>query len=455
MPPKKNIDTSWWSTRNGSFQHNPEPETREKGKGNAAGAEMDAAEPPVVPGLADLVEFLNTLGATPLGVRPQLNPEQVERLKKSPLRPALQALQPIYRKIVEAQVPQQPETNAPTPQPAPSRWPGPWSSAKQPTPAAAPAAAGITKTEAGLNSVSSKLNSVSQAVTDMKNSTKTAKDQVEAARDQVEAVEKRVSQISGQLDPALAELTQEIKRLQVDLMDDFKAERTRLETKVKELEEEVDQLNKDVGQLENEYFQLGKEADQLQRVIHDSRAELLAVEVASKMALQGTFSYAPDKKGSRKGTHDASGDLVETAKKVRTNTLGLITKCRVLFALVNPDLETDANAPDISMEGEWGRCAEHLRTSNSKLRNAAAEKEEIFQDIQFVGLVLDQIRRGNRVQLVSQSPPRPTGQPDGASNNPPSSAATATFEPSTTEAVISISQGRTTLSDLNACGYLS
>ncbi|KAG9042503.1 hypothetical protein FS837_010765 [Tulasnella sp. UAMH 9824] len=417
--------------------------------GNAAGTGWNAAEPPVVRGLAELVEMVDAMAASPLGARPKLNQEVVEKVKASPLEPVLKSLAIVFKKLgplegspehLQAQAAQ----SASTPGSGPS-------SGQLPTPAAASAEAGITKTEAGLISVSSKLNSVSQAVTDMKNSTKTAKDQVEAARDQVEAVEKRVSQISGQLDPALAELTQEVKRLQVDLMDDFKAERTRLETKVKGLEEEVNQLNKTVNQSLNVVFQQEKEVYYRQKAIDNTRAELLAVEVASEMAVQGTFSDEPDKTGSRKGTDAASGDLLQTAKK----TLGLITKCRALFALVNPDLETDANAPDVIMEGEWGRCAEHLRTSNSKLRNAAAEKEEIFQDIQFVGLVLDQIRRGNRVQLVSQSSPRPTGQPDAASINPASSSATATFEPSTTEAVISISQGRTTLSDLNACGYLS
>ncbi|KAG8914217.1 hypothetical protein FRC00_000493 [Tulasnella sp. 408] len=406
----------------------PEPEIQEKiqekGKGNAASAGRNEEEPPVVPGLADLIEFINAMGATPPRGQPQLHREQVERIEKSPLRPALQALRPIYRMLfpsegssgtaqTQAQVPEQPEAIAPTPQPASTLGPGSWRSTKRPTPAAAPAAAGITKTEAGLKLVSSKLNSVSQAVTDMKNSTKTAKDQVEAARDQVEAVEKRVSQISGQLDPAITELTQEVKRLQVDLIGDFKGERTRLETKVKGLEAEVNRLNKVVSRLDSKVVRLEKEGNELQQVIHNTGAELLGVEVASEMAVRGTFIDEPGKTGGRKGTDKASGDVLQTAKKVRTNA------------------------------------------SNSKLRNAAAEKEEIFQDIQFVGLVLDQIRRGNRVRLVSQASPRPTGQPDAASNNPASSAATAMPEASTNETAISVTQGRTTLSDLNACGYLS
>lgn len=72
----------------------------------------------------------------------------------------------------------------------------------------------------------------------------------------------QVSQMSGKLDPALTELTQGIKKLQVGLLGDVKTERTRLETKVNDLEKEVKEL---------------------QQVIDATKAELLPVEVASKV----------------------------------------------------------------------------------------------------------------------------------------------------------------------------
>ncbi|KAG8931301.1 hypothetical protein FRC00_000834 [Tulasnella sp. 408] len=329
MPPKNN--TSFWSSMNGPFQYTV----------NAAGFARNAAEPgapAVVRGLAELVEVLDAMAASPLGARPKLNSELIKSISNSPLEPVLKALNPVYKKLGPLEG--SPEhLQAQAAQVASTPGSGP-SSTQQPTPAAASAAAAITKTEAGLISVSSKLNSVSQAVTDMKNSTKTAKEQLEATRDQVEAVEKRVSQVSGQLDPALTELAQEVKRLQVDLIDEFKGERTRLETKVKGLEAKVNQLNNAVDYLEKYILQLIQEADDRQQVIHDTRAELSAVEVASEMALQGTFSDEGDTMGVHEGTDEASGDLLQTAKKVRNNTLGLITKCRALFAVINSDLET-------------------------------------------------------------------------------------------------------------------
>ncbi|KIO29993.1 hypothetical protein M407DRAFT_159519 [Tulasnella calospora MUT 4182] len=99
------------------------------------------------------------------------------------------------------------------------------------------------------------------------------KQSAKAAKDQMEAVDRKVSQISGKLDPALADLTEEVKRLQVDLVDEFDAERTRFETKIKGLEAEVKELGEEGKELK-------KEARVLQQVIRDTRAELLPVKVA-------------------------------------------------------------------------------------------------------------------------------------------------------------------------------
>lgn len=90
----------------------------------------------------------------------------------------------------------------------------------------------------------------------------------------------QVSQISANLDPALAELAQEVKKLEVDLIDEFNGERTCLETKVKG-------LKKDVNKLEGENQALEQETKKLQKVIRDTRAELLPVEVASEVGRRG------------------------------------------------------------------------------------------------------------------------------------------------------------------------
>ncbi|KAG9042504.1 hypothetical protein FS837_010766 [Tulasnella sp. UAMH 9824] len=424
---------------------------KRKGNGHAAAAPSsgNSTETSTVPGLAELVEVLSAMAATPLGARPKLNQDSIEKIKNSSLHSVLNGLKLIYQKIgplegspehLQTQAIQWPNNLPPSRQP-PST-PGPSrSSAQQPTPAAAPAAAGITNAEASLRSVSTKLNSVSQAVTDMKASTK-------AAKDQVEAVDKKVSQVSGRLEPALADLAQEVKKLQVDMMDEFNGERTRFETKVKGLKTNIKDLEEEVKELK-------KETKELQQVIRDTKAELLPVEVASEIALQGTFSEEPNKKCGSERPNKAPSNLLQTAKKVRSNTLDLITKCRVLFAVLDPGLETGANAPDISMEGEWSRCAEHLRTSNAKLRNAVVEKEETIQKLHLVGLVLDQMRRGNSVQLVSQDLSRPTGQPASTSDDVASSTAPERSKPSTTDTVIAVSQACTSFSDLNPSFYLS
>lgn len=78
------------------------------------------------------------------------------------------------------------------------------------------------------------------------------------------------------MDPALAELTQDVKRMQFELTEGYAAERTKLETKVRGLETEVEDL-------EEEAKKLRKENKDLQQVIRDTRAELSPVEVASKV----------------------------------------------------------------------------------------------------------------------------------------------------------------------------
>ncbi|KAG8922119.1 hypothetical protein FRC00_007815, partial [Tulasnella sp. 408] len=147
MPPKNN-NTSWWSSRQQAPEtptretppsQTPTRETRNVNHNNEPGPAnaKNSEDAQTIAGMADLIEFINALAAVPLGTRPQLNPEQVERIKKSPLRPVVQALQPIYRKIVEANVEQEkpPEAKPPTPQPTSTPEPEP-SSAQQ-TPKAA------------------------------------------------------------------------------------------------------------------------------------------------------------------------------------------------------------------------------------------------------------------------------------------------------------------------------
>ncbi|KAG9024766.1 hypothetical protein FS837_005202, partial [Tulasnella sp. UAMH 9824] len=366
MPPKNN--TSWWSSRQQETttptRETPPRDTRNfnNNNGPAPANAKDSEDAQTIPGMQDLIEFINALAAVPLGTRPQLNPEQVERIKKSPLRPVVQALQPIYRKIVEANVEPEkpPEAKPPTPQPTSTPEPEP-SSAQQTPKAAALDVAELKNMEAELRSLSSKLDSVSQAVADvtkqedisasfrtlesnLRKADSETRDVVQASasasKTQFETVDNKVSQMTGKLDPVLTELTQGIKKLQVGLLGDVKADRTRLETKVNELEREVKEL---------------------QQVIDATKAELLPVEVASKIALQGTFSDEMDKTSTRAGPGNAAGNVVQTAKRVRTNTLGLISKCRALFTFINRDPETGTNGPDLGTEGEWGRCAEHLR----------------------------------------------------------------------------------------------
>lgn len=71
------------------------------------------------------------------------------------------------------------------------------------------------------------------------------------------------------------------------MIDDFKGERTRLETKVKGLEAEVNQLNSQSNLLKSKVTLLEWEEYKLRKVIHDTRAELLAAEGASEVCMRG------------------------------------------------------------------------------------------------------------------------------------------------------------------------
>lgn len=82
------------------------------------------------------------------------------------------------------------------------------------------------------------------------------------------------------MEPALADLAQEVKKLQVDMIDEFNGERTHFGTKVKGLEMNVNGLQEEVKELK-------KETKELQQVIRDTRAELLLVEVASQVCRRG------------------------------------------------------------------------------------------------------------------------------------------------------------------------
>ncbi|KAG9042508.1 hypothetical protein FS837_010770 [Tulasnella sp. UAMH 9824] len=258
--------------------------------------------------------------------------------------------------------------------------------------------------EAALRSLSAKLDSVSQAVTDvttrgeMSNNFQTLGDNLRqadsetrqavktsgnAAKTQIETVDRKVTQMADKLD-ALADLKTGVKRLQVSLLDDARADKIRLETRVKELENENKELH---------------------RVINDANAELLPVEVASKIALQGTFTDGPGtgkpdaaKTGARKVSGNATPTLLQTAKKVRDNTLSLAAKCRALFTFINRDPETESDLPDLVIALKV--CVsllikDDVQVSHSKLRHAVEEKEETAQRLQFVGFAVDQIRKGH------------------------------------------------------------
>ncbi|KAG8923062.1 hypothetical protein FRC00_006676 [Tulasnella sp. 408] len=418
------------------------PKRKGNGHASAAASSENPAETSVVPGLAELVEVVAAMAAAPLGARPKLNQDLIEKINHSPLHPVLKELQPVYKKLgplvgsaehlqaqaqahAQAQAAQRTEAQTTTTQPESAPGPGPSSPNPQPsqsasTPASGPSAtqqlpptpaaldvAQLKSMEAALRSLSAKLDSVSQAVTDVttrgemgssfqtlgnnlrqadSETREAVKASGNAAKTQIETVDRKVTQMADKLDPALAELNVGVKRLQLSLLDDARADKTRLETRVKELENE----NKE-----------------LQRVIRDTNAELLPVEVASQIALQGTFTDGPDadkpgtgkpgagKPGARGSSDSAVPSLLQTARKVRNNTLVLAAKCRALFTFINRDRDTESDLPDLGKDGEWGRCAEHLRVSHSKLRNAVEEKEETAQKLQFVGFVIDQIRKGH------------------------------------------------------------
>lgn len=164
--------------------------TREKGNAQPA-ASRNSTEPPVIPGLAELVEVLNAMATAPPGVRPQLNQELIERIRDSPLSPVLKELNPVYHKLgppegsqeAQAQAAQRAEAHPPPPQPASTPGPGPSpsqahppqptstsghvpSSAQQPLPTpTALDVAELKSMQAGLRSISSTLDSVAQVVT--------------------------------------------------------------------------------------------------------------------------------------------------------------------------------------------------------------------------------------------------------------------------------------------------
>ncbi|KAG8931303.1 hypothetical protein FRC00_000836, partial [Tulasnella sp. 408] len=299
----------------------------------------------------------------------------------------------------QAQEAQRAEANRPPPQPASTPGPGPSStqaetgstpgrvsSSVQQPPATTTAldVAELKGIQAGLGSISSTLGSVAQAVT-----REAVKASITTAKSQIEAVDKKVSQMSGKLDP-LAEVTVGVKRLRAGLLEGAKAERTSLAARNKELENQVKEL---------------------QQIIHDTRAELLPVEVVSKIALQGVFSDEPDKKDGRGGNQAATGTLLQTAKKD----------------------EIDSNVPDLGTEGEWSRCVEYVQASNAKLRTAVEEKKETVEKLLFVGFVVEQIRKGHYSEKQWESDDNwknfvtPTAKPTNATTQAP-------VEPSSTPA---------------------
>ncbi|KAG8914216.1 hypothetical protein FRC00_000492 [Tulasnella sp. 408] len=401
---------------------------------------------PVVPGLDDLVEVLSMMAAAPPGARPRLNQDHIERINNSPLHPVLKQLQPIYKKLgplegspehlqaqAQAQIVQRMETLLASPQsesapgpgpssarprppqiasvpgPGPSSAPGPGPSpAQQPPSTPAPDVDRIKNVEASLSALTSNLNLVAQAVLDvttrgemggnfqtLENNLRradsetrdTVKASVDAAKTQVDNVDKKISRMTDKVDPMLTELAQGIKKLQVGLLGDVKAERTRLETKVNELEKEVKQL---------------------QQVIDTTKAELLPVEIASEIALRGTFSDETGKVDGRRGSNSATVSLPQTAKRVRTNAF------------------------------------------NSKLRKAVEEKEETAQKLQFVGFVIDQVRQSDSTQLFTQDLSRLTPQPTAGSKGVAASEAVLTSsKPSATRTGVAPSQACSRPSDLH------
>ncbi|KAG8923063.1 hypothetical protein FRC00_006677, partial [Tulasnella sp. 408] len=174
---------------------------KDKANGNTAANSASAAsknppEQPIIPGLAELVEVLNAMAAAPLGARPKINPELIEKIKNSPLHPVLGGLQPVFKKLgptegspehqqAQAEAAQRAGAHPPTPQPESAPGPGPSSvqpelprltstpafdpsSVHQPPPTpAALDVAELKKMEATLISLSSKLDFVSHAVTDV------------------------------------------------------------------------------------------------------------------------------------------------------------------------------------------------------------------------------------------------------------------------------------------------
>ncbi|KAG8952775.1 hypothetical protein FRC04_003699 [Tulasnella sp. 424] len=298
-------------------------------------------------GLNELVDLLNLMGTAPPGERPQLNPELIRVIRGTALKPVLDSLmQGIYEKLCAAADAEQAGAAPPKAEPRPPRPPTP----PPPPPVATPTPAPVESAPQQQQHVPVPMDAA-----------------------ELKDIEAGIKSLSSKLDPALLELSQGIEKLQVGLFDIAKAEKTRLEVRVNELEKEVKDL---------------------QQVIDATRTELLPVEVASKIALQGMFSEDADKASPREGKTNATGNVVLTAKKVRTNTMGLIAKCRALFTFINRDPTTGSKVPDLGIEGEWGRCAEHLRASNTRLRSALEEKEESAQKLQFVGFVVDQIRKG-------------------------------------------------------------
>lgn len=109
---------------------------------------------PVVPGLDELVEVLSMMAAAPLGARPKLNQELIERIRNSPLHPVLKELKPVYKKLgplegspehlqaqAQAQAAQQTEVRPTNPQPGSATGPGARSTDSRPPPPASATAA--------------------------------------------------------------------------------------------------------------------------------------------------------------------------------------------------------------------------------------------------------------------------------------------------------------------------
>ncbi|KAG9042053.1 hypothetical protein FS837_011398 [Tulasnella sp. UAMH 9824] len=260
--------------------------------------------------------------------------------------------------------------------------------------------------EATITSLSSKIDSMSQEMSKMAGKEDVTKnmgawdnrlaqvgtqtiDQVKSSagttKTHIEKVDRTVAQLSTKLDASVSGLQQSIKQLNDNLAKrptNVTSAPAPTPTQAPRVEPKPDSK---VGELQAQVKRLRQDLDSM-------RTELLQADIAFKVALEGIFTAEAEAVAT--STEAASGrDTLEIARGIRTSTLRLITRCKLLFSLIASSSSSSGTNLAI-LEGEWAKCVEHLQARDFRERKAVKDKDEAVRELQFFRFLVDQIQRG-------------------------------------------------------------